>query len=235
MRVLGVVPARGGSKGVPRKNIADLNGAPLLVHTIAPALASGVLAHVIVSTEDAAIAEVARDAGAEVPFSRPTELATDSARSIHVIQHALEAMSATHGDYDAVMMLQPTCPFRRSDDIIAAVNLLESAAADSVISVVAVAGGHPARMKFMDREGFLVDPPFAEREENQNRQDLPPIYIRSGSIYLTRSRVILDGSFKGRRSAGLVLPELRSVNIDTPLDLEWARYLASSGQVTPNV
>lgn len=235
MRVLGVVPARGGSKGVPRKNVAELNGAPLIAHTITPALTSGVLTDVIVSTDDAAIAEAAAQAGAQVPFLRPSDLATDTARSIHVIQHALEFMCDARGNYDAVMMLQPTCPFRRPEDIQAAIKLLEAASADSVISVVAVGGGHPGRMKYIDDEGLLVDPPFAEEQENQNRQELPSIFIRSGSIYLTRSSTIRGGSFKGLRSAALVVPELRSVNIDTLLDLEWARYLIATGLVEPNV
>ena len=224
MRVLGVIPARGGSKGVPRKNIVPLAGKPLISWSIDAARGSR-LARVLVSTDDQQIAEVARAAGAEVPFLRPPELATDSARAIPVLQHALGAMPDEGRDFDAVMMLQPTSPMRLSRDIDEAIaKLAADAQASSVISVVPVGEYHPARMKYL-QDGVLIDPPFAEAYENQPRQELTPMFIRSGAIYLVRRSVLLGGSLKGPRCLAQVMPRNRSVNIDSPFDLELAAWL----------
>jgi CMP-N-acetylneuraminic acid synthetase len=224
VRVLGVVPARGGSKGVPGKNIKPLGGVPLIGHTIRAAKASR-LTRTILSTDSEDIARIGLEYGAEVPWLRPAHLATDSARALPVLQHAIEACEAEEGArYDAIMMLQPTTPLRTSGDIDGALDLLERTGADSVISVVDVEGHHPARMKFLEGDR-LVDPPFAEAYENQPRQELRQMYIRNGAIYLTRRDVLLGGSLKGRDCRGLVMPAERSVNIDTPLDFRYAEWL----------
>lgn len=230
MRTLGVIPARGGSKAVPRKNVVPIAGKPLIAWTVEAARASQ-LTRTIVSTDDEEIARVAEAAGADVPFVRPAELATDAARAIPVLQHAVTACEATDGAYDAIMMLQPTSPMRLARDIDAGIALLAGdASADAVISVVPVGGHHPARMKYLE-DGVLVDPPFCEQVENQPRAELRPMYIRSGAIYLVRRAVVMErGSLKGERCLGLVLPQERSVNIDTPFDVELASWLmARSG------
>jgi CMP-N-acetylneuraminic acid synthetase len=161
---------------------------------------------------------------------RGSELATDAARAIPVIVHALDAL-ATDAPYDAVMMLQPTTPFREGGDIDTAIDLLVRTNAEAVISVTPVGGTHPARMKYVE-DGLLIDPPFAEAFENQSRQELRPMVIRNGAVYLTRTAVLRAGSFKGTRCAGLEMPETRSVNIDTAADLAYAEWLLSrrSGQ-----
>jgi len=162
LRILGVIPARGGSKGVPGKNIRALGDKPLIAHTIECALATNRVTRTIVSTDDQAIADVARQWGADVPFMRPPELATDTALAIPTLQHALQATEALdQSTYDALVMLQPTTPFRTERDLDAALALLEKSGADSVISVVDVEGHHPARMKYMDGDR-LIDPPFCE-------------------------------------------------------------------------
>lgn len=229
VRALGVVPARGGSKGVPGKNIRPLAQRPLIVHTIEAALASDRLSRVVVTTDDDDIARVATAAGAEVPFRRPAELATDSARALPVIEHALLATEALEqGDpYDVVVMLQPTTPLRAAADIDGALELLEDSGADSVISVVDVGGHHPARMKLLEA-GRLVDPPFAEAYENQPRQELVPLYLRNGAIYATRRDVLLGGSFKGADCRAWVMPQERSVNIDTEDDFRYAEWLVAN-------
>jgi len=233
MRVLGVVPARGGSKAIPGKNVADLGGRPLIAWTAEAARGSR-LTRTVLSTDDAHIAEVGRAVGLDVPFTRPAELATDSASSIDVAMHALdEVLRAGDDPYDAVMLLQPTTPFRTSADIDAAIVLLGATGADSVISVVDVGGHHPARMKRLDGDR-LVDPPYAEAVENQPRQELEPLFIRNGAIYLTRADVLLTRSFRGRDARALVMPAERSVNIDVPLDLLLARAIAAdSGEGRP--
>jgi CMP-N,N'-diacetyllegionaminic acid synthase len=229
MQVLAVIPARGGSKGVPQKNIRALGGRPLIGYTIAAAQEARRLARTIVSTDDAEIAEVARGLGAQVPFLRPADLASDSARAIPVLQHALAACEAEDGRrYDAVLMLQPTTPFRTAADIDAAVELLERTGADSVIGVVDVEGHHPARMKYLEGDR-LVDPPFCEAYENQPRQELRPMFVRNGAIYLTRRDVLMAGSFKGQDCRALIMPVERSVNIDTPLDFRYAEWLRQEG------
>jgi len=224
MKVLGIIPARGGSKGVPGKNIKPLAGKPLIVYTIETALASQ-LTDVVVSTDDDSIASVAREAGANVPFRRPAELSSDSARSIPVAQHALRFMEEANSvEYDATMLLQPTAPFRTVEDINRAVELLKASGADSVISVQDVEAFHPARMKYLEGDR-LIDPPFGEAYENQSRQELPPMYIRNGAIYLTRRNVLLNNSYKGIDCRALIMPPERSVNIDTVHDFEYAEWV----------
>ncbi len=218
-RTLGVVLARGGSKGIPRKNVALLAGKPLLAYTAAAALQSGRLNRVVLSTEDAEIAEVGRRCGLDVPFMRPHALAQDDTPAIAVLQHAVRELEGKGEQFDAIFTLQPTTPLRRPSDIDGAVDLLERSGADSVISFVEVGDKHPARMKFIDPSGRVVDPPFAELVEGQRRQDLPKLYLREGSVYLTRRDVLMnDGSLKGNDCRAWVVPPDRACNIDEPLD-----------------
>jgi N-acylneuraminate cytidylyltransferase len=227
MRILGVIPARGGSKGVPRKNLAPVGGVPLVVRAVRAAADSTTLTRTVVSTDDEEIAAVAEAAGGDVPFRRPDELAADAAQAIPNIQHALREVETQEdaAPYDAVMMLQPTTPFRTADDIDAAVALLESTGADSVISLVDVGGHHPARMHYVE-DGRILNHPLSESYENQNRQELKPMYIRNGAIYLTRRATLLSGSFRGSDSRAYLMPPERSVNIDGPMDLAFANWLA---------
>ena len=225
MKVLGVIPARGGSKGVPGKNVKKLGKWPLIAYSIRAGKESKLLEDLIVSTDDEEIKAIAEKYGAKVPFIRPANLATDLAKAIPVIQHALLEMEKNNGkNYDAVMMLQPTTPLRRVEDIDDAIRQLMEKDCDSVISVVDVEGSHPARMKYMEGDR-LIDPPFAEAYENQPRQELPPMVIRNGAIYLTKRETLLSGSFKGEKSCALVMPKYRSVNIDTEWDFQFAEWL----------
>lgn len=230
MRVLGLIPARGGSKGIPRKNIRLLCGKPLLHYTIEAALAARHLSRVILSTEDEEIAEVGRRGGVEVPFLRPAELAEDETPMLPVVQHTIRWMEERGEYFDAVCLLQPTNPLRRPEDIDGAIELLQQSAADSVISFFDVGEKHPARMKYISSDGRVIDPPFAEKVEGQRRQDLPKLYLREGSIYLTRRNVLMEkNSFKGDDCRAWIIPEVRACNIDTPFDLFIAEQLLSSG------
>lgn len=221
MTILGIVTARGGSKGIPRKNLVDLGGRPLLAWTAESALASR-LDRVVLSTEDDEIAAVGRSLGLEVPVPRPAELAGDGALSIDVVLHMLAAVDDS--DVHAVMLLQPTAPLRTTADIDGVIDLFEREQPDSVISVVPVDGHHPARMKFIE-DGELIDPPYVEAYENQPRQELRPVYIKNGAVYLTRREVIEARSFKGARALAWVMPHERSVNIDGLFDLGIARAI----------
>jgi nickel-dependent lactate racemase/CMP-N-acetylneuraminic acid synthetase len=217
-RVLAVIPARGGSKSIPKKNIKDIAGKPLIAFSIAEALRAKTLSNVIVSSDDEEILEIARKYGAETPFLRPKNLATDDALAIDVMAHAIKECERQEGKkYDYAVMLQPTTPMRKAEDIDEAVEKLISSNADSVIGVVNVGAIHPHRMKKIVKEE-LIDYDD-EGTENLPRQKLPPVYIRNGAIYAAKRDVIVESkSFKGKKCLAYLMPEDRSVNIDSSLD-----------------
>lgn len=226
MRILGLVPARGGSKGVPRKNVREVCGKPLLQYTAEAALGARGLSRAMLSTDDEEIAETGRACGLDVPFLRPASLAQDETPMMPVVLHALEWCASREAYFDAVCLLQPTNPLRTAADIDGAIALLQRTGADSVISFVEVGDKHPARMKYIGDEGRVIDPPFAEAVEGQRRQDLPKVYLREGSIYLTRTTVLLgQHSFKGSDCRAWLVPEARACNVDTPIDLIIAEHL----------
>ena len=220
MKILGIITARGGSKGIPGKNLKPLAGRALLGYTVDAARASGALDRVILSTEDAAIAEAGRALGCDVPFMRPAELSQDDTPHLPVIQHAAQWLR-DHAGYqpDAVMILQPTSPLRSADDITAAARLLESSGADSVVSVSEVsAHAHPMRMLRVDERGeavlFATGEPV--RRRINRRQDLPQAWVMNGAIYACRTSVLFDAepSLYGDRVAAYAMPAERSVSID---------------------
>jgi CMP-N-acetylneuraminic acid synthetase len=226
MRVVGIVTARGGSKGIPRKNIYPLRGKPLLQYTAEAALAAPSLQRVILTTDDEEIAEVGRNCGLEVPFMRPAELARDDTPSIPVIQHAVRWLADHDDHFDAVCLLQPSNPLRRPSDIEGSIELLQRTGADSVISFVDVGENHPARMKMLTEDGRVLDPPFAESMEGQRRQELSKLYLREGSIYLTRTAVLMNqNSLKGDDCRAWLMPVERACAIDTKFDLFLAAAL----------
>ncbi len=218
-KILGVIPARGGSKSVPHKNLAPLNGKPMMVYTIEAAQNSQLMTHFVVSSEDEKIIQVARQYGAPAPFIRPAEFATDEAPSLPVVQHAVREMeSRLDIVFDYVVMLQATSPLRTGADIDTALEKLIRTGADSVVSVVRIAHHHPARMRFIE-DDLLVQLPMGEQKELQRRQDLPPVYIRNGAIFATRREVVMEkNSFLGKVSRPYLMPESRSANVDTKFD-----------------
>lgn len=241
-RILGVIPARGGSQGVPGKNIRELCGAPLLAWTVDCARRSRLITDVCLSTDDEEIRGVGTRYGALAPFLRPAELATHRALAIPTIQHAVREMERSRGcRYDVVAMLQPTSPLRTPDDVDAALSrLLDTPAASGIISVVDVDNWHPMKMKkFVGADGTsgqMVDyqkPP----KENPPRQELPPVYMVNGVIYATRRAVFMEeNSFQGRYCLGYVMPPERSVNIDAEADFLVAEYeMKRQGRVPPRV
>lgn len=228
-RVLAVIPARGGSKGVPRKNIRLVCGRPLIAYTIAHARAAAHLFHrIIVSTDDEEIACVARRYGADVPFMRPADLAQDQSPVIPMLQHAVRFVERQdRALMDWICLLQPTEPFRTVSDLEECLALAVAGGCDSVISVVRVFATHPLLMKRIEDDRLL---PFCgEEREGTRRQDLaPPAYMRNGSVYLTRRDVLMEqGSIWGRTIRPYVMPLERSVSIDTELDLKLAEVLMS--------
>jgi CMP-N-acetylneuraminic acid synthetase len=232
-KVLALIPARGGSKGVRRKNIRALCGRPLISYTIECAQSARHLFHaVIVSTDDEEIASVAREYGAEVPFTRPAELARDDTPAIPVAQHALSFIEQRDlVRLDWICLLQPTEPFRTAADLRACLDLGMEGGCDSVISVVRVFATHPILMKRIENGRLL---PFCvDEKEGTRRQDYdPPAYMRNGAIYLTRRDVLMEqGSIWGRTIRPYVMPLERSVSIDTELDLKLADLLMAESLV----
>jgi CMP-N,N'-diacetyllegionaminic acid synthase len=226
MKLLAVIPARGGSKSVPRKNIALMAGKPLLAYTVGEALKVLAITDLVVSTDDEEIAALARSMGAQVPFMRPPEFATDQAQSAPMLRHCLLAMEAQRGlRYDAVMLLQPTTPLREASHIEAAIGILSSHECDSVVSVVCVGGYHPFRMKRLvgNRLINFIDQGF---EDMRPRQVLPPVYIRNGAVYLSRRYVVADQEqVVGPSCIGFEMGAEESVNIDNRLDFKLAEIL----------
>lgn len=221
-RVLGLVPARGGSKGVPRKNIRPLAGRPLLEYTAKSALKARRLSRVVLSTEDPEVAEVGRQCGLEVPFMRPSDLAQDATPSLAVVQHALRWLEARGDCYDAACILEPTSPFRKADEIDECVALLEESEADAVVTVRRVPDEfHPRWTYLQDNHGYLRLI-TGDSSPVPRRQELPPAYHRDGSVYVTRRDVALErNSLYGDRLLGYVVEGGPWVSIDTPAD--WAR------------
>jgi CMP-N-acetylneuraminic acid synthetase len=226
-KILAVIPARGGSKGVVRKNIRPVCGKPLIAYTIETALAARHLLHrTIVSTDDSEIAAIARDRGADVPFLRPAELAGDKVPTLPVLQHAVSFIEVQDDiKLDWVLLLQPTAPLRVVEDIEASVNLALRNNCDAVISVVQVFAEHPILMKRIEDNRLL--PYCIEEKEGTRRQDYqPPAYMRNGAIYLTRRDVLMDkDSIWGQVMRPYVMPLERSVSIDSELELKLVELL----------
>jgi CMP-N,N'-diacetyllegionaminic acid synthase len=229
MKILGIITARGGSKGLPRKNILALHGRPMIDYTIEAALAAGDLFHrVIVSTDDEEIADISRRAGAEVPFLRPPQLARDDTPTLPVLQHAVDHVERRDGvAIDWVMILQPTSPLRTKEDIKAAVGLAAAGDCDTVVSVRQVSNCHPYKIKKMDSEGWLV--PFIDGSaEPLRRQDLvPDAYQRNGAIYLVHRDRLRENRLYGDRIRPYLMVDDRSVDIDTQFDFHLAEVLLS--------
>lgn len=226
MKVLGIIPARGGSKGILRKNLTPLAGKPLLYYTVRAAQVSRRLTRTILSSEDQEIGDVGRSLGIEVPFVRPAALATDEARSVEVAKHALQfAENEESTRYDVVCLLQPTCPLRAPYDIDRAIEMLDQSDADGVVSLARVEDPHPMKMMLVTDK--IVRPLFPDQwRETIRRQELPPVFYLNGAVYCVRREVLLDhDSLWGEKTLAYVMPAERSVNIDTMLDIKLAECL----------
>jgi len=226
MEVLGVIPARGGSKGIPRKNLAPLGGRPLIAYTCDAARESRRLTRVVVSTDDEEIASVAGRLGIEVPFLRPASLAADDTPMVEVLVHAVASLEARDAYRPAaIVLLQPTSPFRRGGHIDAAVDLLESSGADSVVSVVAVPHQFtPSSLLRLDGDRVV---PWTEGTAPTRRQDKPLLFARNGpAVLAVRTRVLVEqNALYGADTRGLPMTREESLDIDDTFDLEVADLL----------
>jgi len=222
MRLLAYIPARSGSKSVPGKNIKPIKNIPLLAFSVWAAQQAGVFDDILVSTDDPAYLETVEPLGISGDYLRPSELAEDASPTIDGMHHALDWFEAQGKEFDAVMILQPTAPFRTPAHIREAVWLLEAnPKATCVTGIVQMGDTHPARLKRLVEEKWLED--FCEHAiepEPSRRQDLtPPAYLRNGTIYLTRTRTIReDNLIRGDKVIGMEMHDANSVNVDTDLD-----------------
>ncbi len=226
MRVLGIVPARSGSKGVPGKNIRLLCGKPLLQYTAEAAQAARLLSRVILSTDSEEIAKVGESCGLDVPFLRPAELAEDETPMLPVVQHAVRWMENQGERFDAICLLQPTNPMRRAEHIDDCIRLLEKTEADAVVTTLPVPAEHNPHWVYFQNESGLLNLSTGEAVPIPRRQELPVAYHREGSVYVTRRDVLMDGNtFYGERLAGYLINAESSVNIDQPQDWKRAEEL----------
>jgi len=234
--VLCVIPGRGGSKGLPGKNIRELMGHPLIAHSIMCAKMTDCLDRVIVSTDDEKIAEVGRQYGADVPFMRPPELASDTARMISVLQHALGEMEKLDGKrYESLLLLDPTSPGRFPEDISKAVALAEAdEGSDGVVGV-----SEPEFNPYWHcvvEEGGVMRPLMKGAGRFTRRQDVPRVFRINASLYLWKRDFILSAKAvkwieKGKHLM-LEIPEHRAIHIDHIEDFEKAKLFLESGTIS---
>jgi CMP-N,N'-diacetyllegionaminic acid synthase len=231
VRILGIVPARGGSKGVPRKNLRLLGGKPLLAYTVEAALEARGLTRVILTTDDQEIASTGERLGIEVPFLRPPELAADTTPMLPVVQHAVRFLEQGGDFYDAVCLLQPTNPFRTSAQIDAALELFERSGADSLVTVLPVPAEYNPHWVYFEQSDGSLRLSTGEAQPVTRRQDLPAAYHREGSVYVTRREVLMErNSLYGSRLIGFRVDSGRTVNIDSFEDWTRAEELVAAGR-----
>ncbi|SKB59945.1 N-acylneuraminate cytidylyltransferase [Salegentibacter holothuriorum] len=221
MKTLGLIPARGGSKGIPGKNIRPLGGKPLLQYTFEAATNSKLLNKVILSSDDEEIIEIAKQLELEVPFKRPINLAEDSSSSLEVVQHALNYYLKQGINFDAVCLLQPTTPFRKAGFIDECILKFKDGNFDSLVSVRKVPKEYNPHWVFEENQGALKIA-TGEKEIISRRQDLPKAYHRDGAIYLTKTEVLLnENSLFGKNIGFVDTSAYPYINIDTRED--WKR------------
>jgi N-acylneuraminate cytidylyltransferase len=224
-RFLAVIPARGGSKGLPGKNIRPLAGKPLLAWSIEAARRSRYIDHIVLSTDDAAIIEVGRQLGIDVPFVRPSYLSSDIAVGVDVILHAIEQVPG----YDYVVLCQPTSPLRIAEDIDGAIEKVFVTGAPVCVSVTEAE--KPPYWMFTLADQDLMIPVLQHPDRSVNRQSLPPVYLLNGAVYVAEIEWFKQSrSFLTDQTVAYVMPASRSVDIDTVRDFaiaEW--WLGASG------
>jgi len=222
-RILAIIPARSGSKGLKDKNIKKINGKPMISYTIEAALKSEIFSNVIVSTDSQKYAEIAKKAGAEVPFIRPEKLATDESTTNDVIIHAISEMEKRNDGYDYFMLLQPTSPLRSAENIKDAYFLLKEKNANAVISVCET-DHNPLWSNTLD-ESLSLDN-FINKREDKRRQELPIYYRLNGAIYLANIGYYKEfNDFYENNSYAYIMDKKESIDVDDIIDFELASLI----------
>ena len=223
--VLGVILARGGSKGLPRKNVRDLAGKPLIAWTIEAGHESEYLDRLILSSDDEEIMEVAEEYGCEVPFRRPAELAQDDTPSMDALLHAMDQVP----EYDYVVLLQPTSPLRTSEDINATIKKCRESGAPACVTVTETE--KPPEWMYTMNERERLEPVMKSDEMVTRRQEASTTYVISGAVYVAWTDWLRETrDFVTDRTRAHLMPEARSADVDTALDLAWCEFLLESSQ-----
>lgn len=233
--VLAIIPARGGSKSIPRKNVLPLGGFPLIAYSIAAAQAAPSISRIIVSTDDEEIAQVARDFGAQVPFTRPAEISQDDTTDLPVFQHALKWLRENENYApDIVVQLRPTSPFRRIAHIEDAVRVLASMPHADSARTVCEPFQNPFKMWTIDADGFLAPllRGYGEEPYNQPRQSLPRVFWQTGYVDAARAATIENGSMTGAQILPILIDNSDWIDIDSPADWAMAENLLHSGRLS---
>ncbi len=232
MRVLGIIPARAGSKRVPRKNVRLLAGKSLVARSIEACLGARTLTKTVVSSDDEDALRIAEGYPEIIALSRPSEIATDEAPALEYVKHALGVMERP-GDarYDAIAIVQPSSPFTMPEDIDGCVALLHTAgSADSVVSVVEVDQFvHPLKLKRLD--GVRLVPLIEDERGRMAAHELPKVYVRNGSVYASRRSTIDGGSIVGDKSYAYIMPRTRSLDINDELDWRFAEFMVAEASL----
>lgn len=228
MKHIAIIPARSGSKGLKDKNIKELDGKPMLVHTIDAAMQSGIYDCVHVSTDSETYAEIARKHGADVPFLRGEELSSDTAGSWDVVRWTLEEYKKLGQEYEIVTLLQPTSPLRNAEDIKRAWELLEQQQAEAVVAVCEM-DHSPLWSNVLPENGCMDG--FLNQVANIGRQKLPTYYRINGAIYMVRAERLWQENMNlyGEKTYAYVMPKERSVDIDDELDFIMAETIMRRG------
>ena len=225
-KILAIIPARAGSKGIKDKNIIDLNGKPLIAYSIEAAKKSKYIDRIVVSTDGEEIARVAKEWGADVPFLRPDYLASDTAKTIDAMVHCIETLKEMGEEYDYVVLLQPTQPLRKAKHIDEAIEQLISSGEESLVSISKVKD-HPILIRTLDNTGHVVN--LLNTSSTQRRQDFPDYYKVNGAIYINKlnENFNLETSLNDNRLA-YVMNEKYDVDIDELLDLKIAELMLTN-------
>ena len=225
MRCLAIIPARGGSKRLPRKNVRQLCGKPLAAWSIEAALGAKRLSRVVVSSDDDEVLSIAAAHGNDLALRRPAEISHDTALAVTFVEHALRVLeTAGEGPYDAVAIIQPSSPLTTAADIDATVELLETSGADSAVSVMAVDHAiHPLKLKRMEGDRLL---PYLEEEKGRMAaHELPRLFVRNCAVYVSKRHVYESGQIIGADCRGYLMPRERSMDINEEIDLAFVEFL----------
>ena len=228
MKIICIIPARGGSKGIPKKNIIDVRGKPLIAYSIEPAIEAmelGLIDKVIVSTDSIEIADISKNYGAEIPFLRPDDISGDKAKSIEFIEHALSFYKNLGINYDAVLLLQPTSPLRTLEDLISALKLFVESNNDSLISAYEEEYINDLVIYKLSEDGKTSIPVNQLHNKGVRRQEHGSLYVRNGCIYISSTELISKGYVIGAAPLMYTMDKNKSVNVDTLEDLELLRKL----------
>ena len=229
MQILGLIPARGGSKSIPKKNIKILKGKPLIQYTVEAANNSKQLTHVILSSDDQDIINVAKELELDVPFIRPKHLAEDASPTLDVVQHALKFYNEKGVSFDAVCLLQVTSPFKTGKFIDDAINKFVKSGCDALVSVQKVPDEYNPHWVFKENKEGQLKLVTGEKKIIPRRQDLPKVYHRDGLIYITKTNVLLEqNSLYGSKLAYIKSPFNHTINIDTMDDWKQAEAFLNS-------